>query len=323
MQDDISKIINNSLIVNKENLFNNTGKVISRIKEVISFNEKQILVANLYDTTKGGFTLDFDIVENIFKLIDKETISFGEVIISQKDDEIIYGKEILDKGNVAVISNGNTYVVLEMILRNILAGNTSIIVNPSFMYMTNQLIIKLIQDVLEEFNISKNLVQSYITEEYDEVLSNFANIDLVVAIGDRSLQNLILSKSKNEVVVSGYDHYDIYIDDTTHMDFINKILKSGLDIQVYLKDNIELDYEKIIYVSDADEAIAQINYNGSKYAASIFTSDTALASRFIKEVKASIVTVNTSPSIEKIIDVKENDLVINKTIIYPNSFKIN
>ena len=43
--------------------------------------------------------------------------------------------------------------------------------------------------------------------------------------------------------------------------------------------------------------------------------------KFIKEVKSSIVVVNTSPTIERIIDIKQESLYKEKTIIYPNSFK--
>ena len=42
---------------------------------------------------------------------------------------------------------------------------------------------------------------------------------------------------------------------------------------------------------------------------------------FFKEVKSSIVVVNTSPTIERIIDIKQENLYKEKTIIYPNSFK--
>ena len=76
-----------------------------------------------------------------------------------------------------------------------------------------------------------------------------------------------------------------------------------------------------ILVDDIDEAIAQINYTGNRYACSIFTKDSQSASKFIKEVKSSIVVVNTSPTIERIIDIKQESLYKEKTIIYPNSFK--
>ena len=75
-------------------------------------------------------------------------------------------------------------------------------------------------------------------------------------------------------------------------------------------------------VNDIDEAIAQINYNGSNYSSSIFTTSKENASKFIKEVKSKIVTINTSPTIERIIDIKQNDLINKKIIIYPFNFKL-
>lgn len=44
------------------------------------------------------------------------------------------------------------------------------------------------------------------------------------------------------------------------------------------------------------------------------------APKFVKEVKSKIVTVNTSPTIERIIDIEQKDLINEKTIIYPFNF---
>ena len=189
------------------------------------------------------------------------------------------------------------------------------------MHGTNQLLIQIVQSVLEQFNISKYLVQIYISENYDEVLSNYANIDLVICIGNHNLQRLILNKSKNKTIISGYENFDLYIEDTKHIEFINKIIDTGLNIQLYINNNTKLDYPNSIIVDDIDEAIGQINYNGSKYAASIFTNSNENASKFIKEVKSKIVTINTSPTIERIIDIKQRDLINEKTIIYPLNYK--
>lgn len=209
-----------------------------------------------------------------------------------------------------------------MAIRNIMAGNTTIISNNGFMIGTNQLLIQIIQSVLEQFNISKYLVQIYVSENFDEVLSNFANIDLVVCIGNHSLQNMILSKSKNRTIVSGYENFDLYIEDTSHIGFLNKIINTGLNIQLYINSDTKLDHSSAIIVNDVDEAIAQINYNGSKYSSAIFTTSTENASKFVKEVKSKIVTINTSPTIERIIDIKQTDLINEKTIIYPFNFKL-
>ena len=228
----------------------------------------------------------------------------------------------MDIGNVVVITDGNPYTIIEMIIRNIMAGNTTIFSNNGFMFGTNQLLIQIIQSVLEQFNISKYLVQIYVSENFDEVLSNFANIDLVVCIGNHSFQNMILNKSKNRTIVSGYENFDLYIEDVSHIEFLNKIVNTGLNIQLYINSDTNLDHSSAIMVNDIDEAIAQINYNGSNYSSSIFTTSKENASKFIKEVKSKIVTINTSPTIERIIDIKQNDLINKKIIIYPFNFKL-
>ena len=320
----INEIISNALTVSKDTLSKNIKDIINQIENAIEANKDNIINANNIDKNNdNGFILNFDIINNIFSNIKKENILYGDVTLSQKDDDkkIIYGTEIMDSGNVVVVSDGNPYVIIEMALRNILAGNTTIFSNDKFMFGTNQLLIQIIQSVLEQFNISKYLIQIYITDNFDELLSNFANIDLVICIGNRNLQNIVLNKSKNKTIISGYENFDLYIEDTTHLDFIKEIINTGLNIQLYINENTNLDYSNSIIVGDIDEAIAQINYNGNRYSSAIFTKSTENASKFIKEIKSKIVTINMSPSIERIIDIKQSDLIIEKTIIYPVSFK--
>ena len=324
LDNNINKIIANALTVDKNNLSNNIIPIINQIKIAISNNKETIIEVNKIDKSNNfGFIIDFNIINNIFNNLEQETLYYENVTLSQKDDkkQIIYGTQIMDYGNVVVINDGNTYVIIEMILRNIMAGNTTILSNDGYMYGTNQLLIQIVQSVLEQFNISKYLVQIYISENYDEVLSNYANIDLVICIGNHNLQRLILNKSKNKTIISGYENFDLYIEDTKHIEFINKIIDTGLNIQLYINNNTKLDYPNSIIVDDIDEAIGQINYNGSKYAASIFTNSNENASKFIKEVKSKIVTINTSPTIERIIDIKQRDLINEKTIIYPLNYK--
>lgn len=326
MQDNnINKIISNALQVNKDILSKNIKPIINQIQKALESNKETIEQANSIDKkNNNGFILDFNIIKNSFSNLKKENIFYGDVTLSQKDEEkkIVYGTQIMDYGNVVVITDGNPYTIIEMVVRNIMAGNTTIFSNNGFMFGTNQLLIQIIQSVLEQFNISKYLVQIYVSENFDELLSNFANIDLVVCIGNHSLQNMILNKSKNRTIVSGYENFDLYIEDTSHIEFLNKIVNTGLNIQLYINSDTKLDHSSAIIVNDVNEAIAQINYNGSKYSSAIFTTSTENASKFVKEVKSKIVTINTSPTIERIIDIKQTDLINEKTIIYPFNFKL-
>lgn len=328
MQSEITKIISNALTVNK-NLLNEKiiKTIIEQIKIAIDANKDLLLQANAIDMKNGnGYLLDFKVIDNIFELIKKEKYYiYGEVILSQKDDEnkIIYGKQIMDAGNVVVVNDGNTYVVLEMLLRNILVGNTTIFSNAGFMYGTNQLLIQIVQTVLEKLDLSKYFIQIYVDENYDNILSNFANIDLVVCIGNHNLQMLIAKKSRVRTIFSGYENFDLYIEDASNLEFLNKILYSGVELQLYINSSAKLSHPKAIIVDDIDEAITQINYNGNGYSAAIFTKSSINASKFINEVKSKMVTVNASPTIERLIDIKMSDLTIEKIIVYPANFKYN
>lgn len=326
MDNNIDKIIENILKVDINNLEKNIKMIIYNIKKSLNINKDLIEETNKLDiNNKNGFILDFNIINNIFSNIDKDNLYYKDVTLSKRDikENIIYGKEIMNIGNVIVINDKNPYILIEMIIRNIKAGNKLIIANNTYMYLTNKLIVKLVQDILEEFNISRNLIQLYVTDNYDSLLSNYANIDLVICIGNANLQKLILNKSKNKTIISGYENFDLYIDDIKDIDFLNKIINSNLDISLYINSNLNIDYPTAILVNDCDEAIKQINYNGSKFSSSIFTNSSINASKFINQVNSKTITVNTSPSIERTLDITQQDLITYKTIIYPFNFKIN
>lgn len=327
MQNNVDNIISNSLIVNKTKLNKELIKnIIFEIKNTIYNNKDIILTANSIDIkNNNGYVIDFNVFDNIFKLLEKENIFYGDVILSEKDNEkkLIYGKQIFDIGNVIIINDGNTYLILELVLRNLMLGNTSIVCNSGYMYGTNQLIIQLIQNILECFSLSKYFVQLYINDEYELILNNYANIDLVICSGNHELQQKIISKCKNKILLNGYENFDIYIDDDIDLEFVDKINKLNLNINYYINSKLNITYSNSIYVNDIDEAIAQINYNGNKYASAIFTKDSLNASNFIQNVKSKIVTVNTSPTIERILDIKSDELYIEKIIIYPLNFTFN
>lgn len=326
MDNNIDKIIENILKVDINNLEKNIKMIIYNIKKSLNINKDLIEETNKLDiNNKNGFILDFNIINNIFSNIDKDNLYYKDVTLSKRDikENIIYGKEIMNIGNVIVINDTNPYILIEMIIRNIKAGNKLILANNTYMYLTNKLIVKLVQDILEEFNISRNLIQLYVTDNYDSLLSNYANIDLVICIGNANLQKLILNKSKNKTIISGYENFDLYIDDIKDIDFLNKIINSNLDISLYINSNLNIDYPTAILVNDCDEAIKQINYNGSKFSSSIFTDSSINASKFINQVNSKTITVNTSPSIERTLDITQQDLITYKTIIYPFNFKIN
>lgn len=326
MQDNLNTIIANSLIApNLDQKPSELKRALSKIKESMNMNQTAIELANKIDIkNNNGFPIDFHIIMNIFDLLSEETKIYGTVTLSKKDESknIIYGKQIMNKGTIALINDGNTYLILELVLRNLLANNATIVINNGYMHGTNKTIIEIVSSTLEALNMSKNLVQLYHTEDYQDLLSKQANINQVIAVGDRSFQRNIIRDSKIPTITSGYNNFDLYIDSVDNLDFINSLISKFPTLNIYVKKSLKLTYENAMEVEDIDEAIAQINYNGNNYNASIFTDNEKNASKFIKEVHASLVTINTSPTLEQLVDIKQQDLINEKTIIYPSHFKI-
>lgn len=209
-----------------------------------------------------------------------------------------------------------------MLLRNILSNNSNIFVYNNFMYGTNTYIIEITKEVLRQNNLNPNMVNQYITDDYKVILNNTTSIDLVVCIGSKELQSTILKDSKIKTITSGYSHFEIYIDSLEHIDLLEYIKSTTRNITLYAKEDLHIKNPDVIQVLDEDEAISVINNTGSRYSTSIFTTSSDVASKFLTEIKSKQVLVNTSPTIEQFLDIKQEDLYIEKTIIYPVSNKL-
>lgn len=214
---------------------------------------------------------------------------------------------------------GNTYCLLELVLKAILTHNSIIITSDSdYMKATNELILILVRRILNAYNIDKNIIQILYTSRIEELLSNNISINKVIALGNRNFQNKIRKISKVEVISKGYNYFDLYIENEKNLDFIKKIIKENENIDIYVKRDLKVNFEDYIEVEDIDEAIAQINFNTSGYSSSIFTDNKQNASVFLKEIKTNNVSVNSSPLIQEIVDIDINLLLTRKNMFYPN-----
>ena len=171
------------------------------------------------------------------------------------------------------------------------------------------------QVVLENSGLNPLQVQEYISDDL-EILNCTKSFDLVIASGDHTLQRDVLIHSHAPVITLGYGNYDIYLESDKNLDFVDEIIGRGFNCNLYVLEGIKIDRE-VNYVSDINEAIAEINLGGSLYAATIFTDNLNHASSFIERVKCRKVTVNSSPLLDDVSYIKQSDLYIEKTIIYP------
>ncbi len=316
-------IINNAIKANNSNktkydveLVKDLGRIIRDCKNLFDSTEK-IDISN-----NNGFHVDFEAIERILKRYENRKALIDSENLVDKNNDLLRSTVYERLGIVLVLFDGNPYVLLEMILLGLLTHNTMIFSYEGYMKGTNGLILTLVQSILEKENMDPNVMQLVETKSNNKFFKNFKAISKTIIIGDNLYINKHLKECTTEVKVSGYNNYDLYIETLDHKDVIDKILKQDLNINLYINSNLEFDVEDAIRVNDIDEAISYINYNSSGYSSAIFTSNNENASRFLKEVNSKNVMVNTSPTLEQALDIKEEDLLRKKNLIMPNIYKL-
>ena len=320
--DNIREILGNATMAYTNMDINIDGKKVAQnIFKLLDESKESIEKANKIDIKNGnGFKINFDMFQKLKSEINKIEDVYRKVIsMNKNENNYLEGKQTDNLGTICLVYDGNTYCLLELVLKAILTHNSIIITSESdYMKATNELIVILIKRILEAYNIDKNLVQILYTSRIEELLSNSTSINKVFAIGNKSFQYKIRMLSKVEVTSKGYNYFDLYIEDLTNLTFIKKIVKEEGNIDIYVKSGLKVPFDDYIEVEDIDEAIAQINFNTSGYSSSIFTDNNQNASIFLREVKADNVSVNSSPLIENIVDVDINLLLIRKKKFYTN-----
>lgn len=319
MEDKFLEILNKS--INSVNYTKSIDikEIIVNVKDALKNNYDTLINANRIDIeNNNGYKLDVDKLINIIdNLLDEEMI-YGLVLNQKKDDYIIYQKEVMDRGIIAVINDGSPYSTLELIVRNLMLNNKTIIINNGFMSSVNVYIISLIREVLTINNLDEDLVNYYFTSSYQSILNKRVNIDLVVVVGNKDLEQLIIRESLIEVLPIGYNEYDIYLEDEEFLPVVKDILNNDVYFNVLSLN--ELDIDSMI-VNDCDEAIHYINCNSSKAGTAIFTKNKESANQFIREIKSSHVYLNTSPIVNNSLNINQLDLCLIKNITVPNNEK--
>ena len=323
--DNFIKILGNAkMAYTNMNINIDSSLIVKNIFDLLEENKENILKANKIDVkNNNGFKLDVEKIDKIKNELVNIENQYRKVIYMHKNENnYLSGKQIDNLGTICFIYQGETYCLLEAVLKAILTHNSIILVSEhDYMKATNELIIILIKRILKSYKVDENLVQISYTTRFDEMLSNNVSINKVIVIGDRQLQNNIKKISKIEVDCYGFNNYDLYIENLDNISFIKKVIKQNANIDTYVKSGLKVPFENYIEVEDIEEAILQINLNTSGYSSSIFTGNGENATKFLRDVKTANVSVNSSPVLENnnYIDIKS--FLMEKNMFYPNPLK--
>ncbi len=322
-QGKISDIITNALKADRSNYVKNEKALISQFMKAVRLNLSLFNNTNAIDlTNNNGFRLD----ENE---IDKILGRYEEVdsIIHHNDEIKIYNDQLMRTtlyeklGIILVLFDGNTYTMLEMMLLGLLTHNTMIFMYDGYMLGSNGLLISLMETILKKENMDTHMFQQCYSIQSD-IFENYQSIAKTVIIGNHDFVSRYIKECSTDVVVSGAYHYDMYIEKMIDSDLIHKILDLKLDVQLYVDDQGKDDFDDAIVVSDVEDAITQIRYNGNGFSTSIFTTDNDSASKFMREVQSSHIFVNTSPTVIRSVDIKQEDLLSERNLYIPKIYKM-
>lgn len=320
----MNDIVNNALnaypSLNKQKI----QPIVDHFKKMLNDNFALLEQANQIDLkNNNGFMIEQDVINQIFNNnLAEEILVEGQSNTTLTKDNLAFTKGYYPLGVLAALFNGDSYLLLDLIIKSIMTHNSIILVNNGYLFGTNEFIVQTIQNILVQFNYDKWLVQQYIANDLEALFTNYKSIDLILLVGNNDFQNKLLIKSKTKTIISGYNCFDLYLETVEDKALIEQIIKQPLTINVYINNSLNIDYEGAIYVNDLEEAISQINYNSAGYSCSIFSKDEAHIAKFLREVKAKNVFANISPTVERKMDFNQSDLVREKTIGLPINYKI-
>ena len=193
--DNIREILGNATMAYTNMDANIDGKKVAQnIFELLDENKESIEKANKIDVkNNNGFKINFSMFQKLNNEINAIENVYRKVISMNKNgNNYLEGKQTDNLGTICLVYDGNTYCLLELVLKAILTHNSIIITSESdYMKATNELIRILVQRILEAYKIDKNLVQILYTSRIEELLSNCTSINKVIAIGNRNFQNKI------------------------------------------------------------------------------------------------------------------------------------
>jgi hypothetical protein len=232
--------------------------------------------------------LDIDYIINVFNVHKDSKFGVKEMY---KQKGFTISNNYVPYGVVGLSINNylNPYQIVS-IIEMIIENHNSLIINTKYHQQFISLIVLDINKVLEQDNNYNKIVISD-----NDILDD--NLDLLLYIGRKDQYDTLNVTCQTKYY--GIGLYELYVEKELDSKLIEEAKKQGVIVK---------------YGSDITDLIFQANH-GNKYAISLMSKNDEDIRKFIIEVQASYILLNTIPTLEDRINIDINDLCYFKSII--------
>ena len=296
-------------------------KIIQKFTEIINENKNEILRVSEIEKKYNPFVN----INKYLKMKNGNKITKKGIEQRKTEDDFIISKYKESLGVIGVIFDGDIYVLIELLKKMIYTKNAMIFCTNNKMYAITGMIVLYFRQALKICGYDEEIVQILNSEDHLEMYNHNNLLAKIIVIGSKDLQNKVIATSNIEVITSGYGFFDIYIEDLIDLEFIKKMIKQkDIGFNIYINKNIslekieEMNITEYTEIDNIEECIRDMNINSAGYSSSIFTKNPVNANEFLKLVKSKYVFVNASPTLERTLDISENNLLYVKQVMYKN-----
>ncbi|RFM34147.1 glutamate-5-semialdehyde dehydrogenase [Chitinophaga silvisoli] len=154
----------------------------------------------------------------------------NEVVLERTlDNGLHVQKRTVPLGVVGVIYESRPNVTLDVAALCIRSGNVCVLRGGSDAFHTNTILVQIIQDVLQEFNVNVHTVQLLPVDRalIQEMLSAVKYIDIIIPRGSQQLIEFVRANSKVPVIETGAGVCHTYVEATADLEKASRIVTNA------------------------------------------------------------------------------------------------
>lgn len=201
----------------------------------------------------------------------------GKILIDNKSENGLHIQKItVPIGVVGVIYEARPNVTIDVAALCLYAGNAVVLRGGSDAEFTNQILVKIIHEVLKEFKVDKNAIQLLPTDRkfVKDLLEAVQYVDIIIPRGSQQLIDFVRENSKVPTIETGAGVCHTYVESTADLDAAAKIVVNAKTQRPSVCNALDT---VIVDKKNAADFLPKLIYGFNEFDVEIFADETAYA----------------------------------------------